>query len=178
MKRFLKKIFGKRKQQCYDISGENNKLIIIENGVERIANKEIIPGLWVSIHGNNNIVKIELPVHFENSSIIISDSDNADIYIRKTQYHVKNFSVNSRLHSGHKLFIDEDFYCNGATILLREENASVNIGKDCMFSWGITIWTSDGHCIFDNNTGELLNDPSGGGGGGALLETMYGLGVT
>ena len=154
MKKFLRKIFKKHKK--YDIAA-NNKLIIIENGIERIANNELIPGLWVSIKGDNNTVKIEYPTLFTNSSIII-DSDNADIYISKTQYYMSNFSVHSRLHGGHKLFIDEDFYCNGANILLREENASVTIGKDCMFSSGIMIWTSDGHAIFDNTTKELLND--------------------
>lgn len=32
------------------------------------------------------------------------------------------------------------------------------IGKDCMFSYGINIWTGDGHPIYDLTTGERINE--------------------
>lgn len=32
------------------------------------------------------------------------------------------------------------------------------IGKDCMFSYGIDLWSGDGHAIFDVNTAERIND--------------------
>ena len=34
---------------------------------------------------------------------------------------------------------------------------SVIIGDDCMFSWNITLRTSDGHSIFDVNTRKNIN---------------------
>lgn len=32
------------------------------------------------------------------------------------------------------------------------------IGKDCMFSYGINIWTGDGHPIYDLTTEERINE--------------------
>lgn len=145
--------------QNLSIVGLNNKVIVVENGKEKIITGKKISGLDIHISGNNNTVKIEMPVNFSNSSIVISESDNDYIHVKSSKYHVNNFHVNSRLHSNHSLFIDEDFYCNGASVFLRETGGNVKIGRDCMFASNIVIWTSDGHCIFDNDTKELLNKP-------------------
>ena len=55
------------------------------------------------------------------------------------------------------LDIGKDFYVNGQLFVEFTENTSVTIGQDCMFSYGITIRTGDGHTIRDAATNEILN---------------------
>lgn len=40
---------------------------------------------------------------------------------------------------------------------LEENNTKITIGNDCMFSYGISMRTTDGHAIYDINTKQLLN---------------------
>lgn len=68
------------------------------------------------------------------------------------------------------LSIGSDFSC-GSTEIRLCEHFDVHIGNDCMFSSQITLWTSDGHAIF-NKDGEVINR-----GGILLLGTMFGLGM-
>ena len=39
----------------------------------------------------------------------------------------------------------------------REDNSEIHVGENCMFSYGITLRTSDSHPIFDIETGERIN---------------------
>lgn len=45
------------------ITGENNRLIIVENGKERELTEEI-PGLDIVVNGNDNLVRIGFPPGF------------------------------------------------------------------------------------------------------------------
>jgi hypothetical protein len=57
-----------------------NKVIIIEDGNEYINNRsKISSGLNISIKGNNNIVKLDLPIKTTNCSIDINNC----IFLRK-----------------------------------------------------------------------------------------------
>lgn len=59
------------KGKKYKINGKNNKIIIVDNGKEReLKTEEIVDGINIEINGNNNILKIQLPI-------------KADIYLYK-----------------------------------------------------------------------------------------------
>ena len=49
------------------ITGENNRLIIVENGKERELTEEI-PGLDIVVNGNDNLVRIGFPQDFQPSA--------------------------------------------------------------------------------------------------------------
>lgn len=42
----------------------NNKVIVIENGIERELEKNFFPGIDINFEGNNNIVKLYPPPNF------------------------------------------------------------------------------------------------------------------
>ena len=143
----------------YKIKGKNNKIIIVKNGKEHILSKFLrIQGLDIEIKGNNNIVKIELPIHSKNSKIKIGN-DNVVVDIGTTRI----FSnVNIRCCYGNKQFckIGKDTTIHGANIMLDSESGLV-IGEDCMLSSDIKIWCDDGHTILDAKNNNILNKPQG-----------------
>lgn len=79
---------GKKKQDTvqelkpvYKLSGQNNKIFIIENGTEReITYSEKVAGIEIKIQGNNNRVYLELPIKAVGSTITI-DNSNAEVRI-------------------------------------------------------------------------------------------------
>lgn len=143
----------------YLINGENNKIIIVENGIERdLRLGETIAGLKIEIRGNNNKVKLELPLKAENSSIKIGN-DNVFIDIGSTQRFC-NVLIRCCFGSGQLVNIGKNTSIYGCNIIL-DSLASCIIGEDCMFSNSIRIWGDDGHSILDANTGEILNEPKG-----------------
>lgn len=121
----------------YSINGENNKIIIIENGVERdLKVGETIAGLNIEINGNNNVVKLELPIKAENSFIKIGN-DNVSVDIGSTSIFVKVFIVCCwGCHQFVK--IGRNTTIIGAEIHCDEKSGCI-IGEDCMFSNSIQI---------------------------------------
>ena len=59
--------------------------------------------------------------------------------------------------------IGEGFSCIDAALLGHDEpNLSLIIGNGCMFSEHIVFRLSDGHTIYDKDTGRVLNVPKSG----------------
>lgn len=143
----------------YSINGKNNKIIIVENGIERdLKVGETIAGLKIEINGNNNVVKLELPIKAENSFIQIGN-DNVYVNIASTQ-RFYNVFIRCCFGNGQVVQIGKSTTISGANIIL-DSFGSCTIGEDCMFSNSIRIWGDDGHSILDANTGEILNEPKG-----------------
>lgn len=143
---------------AYEIDGEQNKIIIEENGLEReLGAQEKIPGLNLIINGNNNYVKIKLPLEAINSSIEIGN-DNVHVEIGPSRHFVDVF-IRCSFSDGQKCVIGPHTTISGANIIL-DECSSCFIGEDCKLSNSIRIWGSDGHAIMDKDTKEFLNKPS------------------
>ena len=143
----------------YVIQGKNNKIIVVENGIERpLKDNERIEGLNIKINGNNNFVKLELPIMAENSIIEIGN-DNVIVDIGTTNCF---FNVFIRCCFGNKQYcqIGKKTTIFGAGIILDADGGCI-IGEDCMLSNSIRIWGTDGHSIIDMNTKELLNTSKG-----------------
>lgn len=142
-------------QLYYKVSGSDNKIILIENNAEReLAPNETIPGLSIMINGNNNTIRLELPIKAANSKIEIKN-DNAKVEIGTTNCFQGVF-ISCRRGQGQKVKIGRGTTIFGANIIL-EEQSSISIGEDCMFSNSIRIWTSDAYAILDADTGKVLN---------------------
>ena len=147
----------------YKINGKNNKIIIVDNGKEReLKTEEIVDGINIEINGNNNILKIQLPIKADNLSIQIgNDIPNDNVYIE-----IGTFCVFMRLFircwwgNGQVCKIGRNTTIWSCDIFLDSFGKCV-IGEDCQFSDDIKIWGDDGHSILDANTGEILNEPKG-----------------
>ena len=119
-----------------------NLKIYGENNIISISELAHIQGnVTVSIYGDNNIVKI---------------SDGAKIFDEFGVYvglnHPNFGKVNNALFE-----IGENSTVEALKYVTYNSNAKCYIGKNCMFSSGITIYNTDAHPIYDINTSEIVN---------------------
>lgn len=132
----------------------SNKIIIVtKGGVEKRVNS--VAGLRIEFHGKNSIVKISESVKFCNC--ILRLGENNFIEIQNSKYCISNFVLPCPMRENSKLLIGKDFSCVECRVFMHDEpNINVTIGEDCMFSFGVIIWPSDGHSIIDENK-KVLN---------------------
>lgn len=158
---------AKKKTSPYLIEGERNQIVLIENGKERLLEKdERIPGLEISICGDDNEIRIHQPCLFDRSTIQIGSHANrfknngahleigenatfCGMYVRCNagERQIFRFGKGSRIWGG-KVILDEISGCI--------------IGNDCNCSDNIYVWGSDGHAILDkNDPSKILNEVCG-----------------
>ncbi len=150
-----KEIVEEKQLDLYNVEGVGNRIIVVENGEERdITCSEKIPGIEIMIHGNNNLVCVDLPIQ-ASGNIVTIQNDNARVHIGSTF-----------------LFRDVKILCNdgnnqnvdigtGVTMhnvgIVASEDSEIRIGDGCMFSARVYIYGSDGHAMYDTKTGECIN---------------------
>lgn len=135
-----------------------NQIFIIKNN-KRYAVKKI-KGLKVKFDGINSILEIYAhpQIKFENSTIIMGN--NCYVSIKESKGSITNTLINMQYSTNSTISIGSRFSIISGNILnIRTDSVSINIGNDCMFSANIYIRSSDGHTIYDNTTGEVLNHP-------------------
>jgi len=138
------KLFFKRKKKI-DIDSENF--------VEFPKNKH----LKIKIKGKNNRVIIPQTVSSCNINISIYGNNNTVMINSNCNLHiVVKIGVEDSLCQNAHFEIGEGTAINDAHFMLLENDSSITIGKDCMFSCNIEVWCSDTHSICDKE-GHLLN---------------------
>ena len=140
----------------YDISGENNKIVLFDDNGHEYPLKKNIPGLNIRVSGNNNTVRIHKKTIFENSEIVINN-DMAEIEIKESS--LLRILVGMGYGHGQKLHIGRGTRIGGAYFTL-PENGAIFIGDDCLFSDGILLMAADGHMLFNKDTHEIINMPT------------------
>lgn len=153
---WFRKLFKKQKPKTSVLFnyGTNNRFILIdENGIVKEA--PFIKGLEVEFHGSNNIIKIHgNDPKFNNSAIRVGNKSIVEI---QSTNHMLCFNVVSPIKES-KLIIGKNFACCGADIYMHDErNNSIEIGDNCLLSFDIVLWPSDGHTIFDKVSKKILN---------------------
>ena len=83
---------------------------------------------------------------------VLTVGNNAQVHIGK------NANLRGKFHVGDgcKLIIGDNVQCSWAVLINAEEQTSITIGNDCLFS-DISIYSSDSHSIFDVESKERLN---------------------
>jgi len=121
--------------------------------IKNLINKN---GCKTKIRGINNVVDFPEKAEFDLKIIIYGD--NNFVKIKTKGYYSGRIYIGTSdcPVSGSSVVIGEDTTSNGTEIWLLENNSSVIIGKEVMFSDNIYIACSDTHSIIDEN-GKLLN---------------------
>ena len=140
--------------KTYNVQGINNKIIVVNDGIESILTDKRIHSFNIVINGNNNIIKLHMPIVACNCDILV-ENDNTYIEIGSSQ-NLQCLSIHAAHGMGQICKIGDGTTINGAKIKLCEQCKCL-IGSDCMLSNSISIWASDGHSVLDNLTGEILN---------------------
>ena len=142
--------------EMYDVVGENNRLIFIENGTEKEADWHKMEWLNIRIVGNNNVIKIVYPpfkgLNSPHLTITIEGNDNYCFFDKD----VKGNIAVTCLEDNNVFEVGECTDIGSVCVALHGNVCK--IGKHCMFSSDIEIWT-DGHSVIDAETKELLNLP-------------------
>ena len=148
----------------YNIRGFNNKIIIIENGMERdLRDGEKIDGLDIKVNGDNNLIRLELPIKSKNSLIQIGtdNTPNDDVVVDiGTTPRFWNVWIECTVGRKQQCKIGKYTTISGAGFALNDEYASCIVGEDCKLSNSIRIFGSDGHTIIDKDTNECINTPT------------------
>jgi len=143
-------IFSKYYRSVKYPKNGNNKLIIHTSKGTKI-NPRFVKKITVCFNGKNSVLEIFEPEKLAGSKFILCDGDN---------FTIKNSQGNIFVVGGHEsiLFIDENCTLQNTCFFLNDEKGIyIRIGKDCMFSVDISIWSSDTHKICDAKTGKLIN---------------------
>lgn len=150
----LEKITSKIKSLSTYFSRKNTLVVIKSNG-EKIHNPRI-KNLKITSRGKNNYIEIHEPFTFKNE-VLITMGNNSKVKINAfNNYNTAKICMGSNNY----LEIGENTTIENATMyLINCKNTKIKIGKDCMFSYGITLRTSDTHSIYELSTKKLENSP-------------------
>lgn len=124
-----------KKRVHLDIIGDNNTIIVKDFSESSLGN------LFISLNGNNCSIVIDANVYIgEKLNICVG------------QIH-PNFGMVENVH----IYIGKATSFESTSIMTYNSNSSVEIGDKCMFSFGITLYNTDGHPIFDASSGNIIN---------------------
>lgn len=133
-----------------------NKVFKIINGERIQLNKlEDVPaGIRLDITGEQNEIIIGENCKFNNSIISVTNNKSRIIIGNQCTLIGLTISVNSGENQQLKIGDNSTFF--GGMIVLRDYSI-IEIGEDCLFAKGLTIWATDGHTIYDLTTEEVVN---------------------
>lgn len=135
---------------------KTNTCIIHKANGQTVINPRFVRYFKVTFCGDNNKIEIYEPCNLRGSKFYLYNNDT--FVIKKTKGAIL---VNGSAEGGCEanLFIDEGCTLNNTAFFLNScPGTFVKLGKDCMFSFNISIWASDTHQIIDNKTQEIINN--------------------
>lgn len=134
------------------ILGSNNTIkvkIKDRSDIERFLRKD---GLFISIVGHENNVDLGMIEYYVNPQLNIS---GLQIYIGGAADGFIN-PDRPRYANGCSVKIGDGTAFCGTRVYLQDEESTVSIGKNCLFSWGIDVWCTDVLTILDE-CGNITN---------------------
>lgn len=146
----------KIKKKVIPILGDNNKIIIGGREIGTGEKKLLDKFGKITIKGNNNIIELS---DINNIKIDIGiEGNNNKIYIGKSERGSK-ISVFMHSHAEcRELYIEDMIHMVDCCFIFLNSNRKIHIGKNCVFSWGIYIKTTDHHPVYDLETGKRINE--------------------
>lgn len=144
-KQYLEDFFlAKIKSIGYNEGEVNIFVYDLHNNIKKV---DSIKGINIIKKNYTNIIITSEDNIFNKTRIIFRGKNNICL-ILKSQYRIDQVTFD--FGSNSILFIEDNFSSGPCVFRLREEK-NIFIGNDCMFSSDISVWTSDGHAILDNN---------------------------
>lgn len=134
----------------------SNKIEWIDDAGNVIEVKSII-NFDITMHGNNNTVRIFSRCPTINNTIFI-DGNNNSITIGRNAHFIGNTTIFvGNRYNNRKLNIGDNAMIMGARIFIEEDEGSIDIGSNLTCSDEVLIQNSDGHVIYSNENGEIMN---------------------
>lgn len=144
-----------RTRNLFQDDGKNNRVVfVLPDGVEKLAKPKELKNLDIQFKGNNNLLKIHLPVDLKTSTFFFR-CDSSIVEIHRDSHlalYIRCIGDNS------KFTIGEECHSLGIRAILCGN--SVTIGRYCMFSDKIVLY-DDTHSVLDYETHRVLNKEKG-----------------
>lgn len=139
-----------------NVTGQNNA---IEYRLEDL------PHIFINVCGNNNKVIIKsLAEGCGNSLRINIFGNNCEVVIGDNFFAGCNCTITlGHDHSFHgkishaRVYIGNDVRMEDVFITTYNSNNKIVVGDNCLFSLNVHLYNTDGHPIYDLNSGKLLN---------------------
>ncbi|MDR1167477.1 MAG: hypothetical protein LBK53_01120 [Heliobacteriaceae bacterium] len=134
---------------------KDSEVIVVKTNGKEI--KKRVKGLEVKHRGKGSVIKVYEPLPgFERCSV--EHGDNYEVVFGSSAYPIRDLHVFLNESNNCKINIGKDFSCGSMRLNMQGCNGTeINIGEDCLFSWGINISCTDHHVITDAKTGLPLN---------------------
>jgi acetyltransferase-like isoleucine patch superfamily enzyme len=143
LKKFI--VGFRQKSQCLlifrikkHISGKNNKTIY---------KNAILKRVFFDIVGNNNVIIIQERCRLGKVKFYIRGNNNKIVLGKGVDFVSGTFWTtcdNAHIEVGENTTVQAD-----VGLQISENDLKIIVGKDCMFSSNISVWTQDWHPIFD-----------------------------
>ena len=143
----------------FKVWGANNSVTIVDRGIERRLGPDGLPGLAITINGNNNNVRIEMPLRFSESKLALV-GDNNSFYIRSSNK-TRMLRVFFYIADGCGIEIGRNCYISNNASFIAKEKAGTRIivGNDCAIAADCLLRCGDGHTLINEYNGNPLNEP-------------------
>lgn len=141
LKRLCYKLFKKR------ASYSGNRVEIVARDGSRKPLRSY-PGLRLLCEGEGNLVEIAEGISFDDTEIKLFGRGN-HLVIEPTRYFIHKLKIDTWGSERVQIRIGSDFQCSGANIYITTNDASLSIGRDCMFSWDVYLWMGYSHALID-----------------------------
>ncbi|MBR1648380.1 MAG: acyltransferase [Alphaproteobacteria bacterium] len=139
--------------------GANNSVTVIERGIERPLDPQGIPGLAITINGNNNRVRIEMPLRFSECQLALVGNNN--FFSIRSSHKTRMLRVFFYIADGCAIEIGKNCYINNNASFIAKEKAGTKIvvGNDCVIAADCLLRCGDGHTLINEFNGQPLNEP-------------------
>lgn len=157
IERYFKHPLNKAARLFFNIKnkkGKNNFVYIIDKNNKKHKTR-FYQFVLIEFSGTNNVVEIHessIPA-FKNCIFYINGNNNF-VSFKKDARGLHNIELNIKGDNS-KLIAGSALYCGRVNFYIYG-NSSIIIGNNCMFSFDVYIWTTDGHGIYDENK-NLIN---------------------
>ncbi len=135
--------------------GVNNHVFVVNpdgtrHEVRRLKHSHI------KFSGNNNTIEIHMPCN--NLMLNVNVCNNTSIVLFPSSY-PRKISIAGFKNDGNKIVFGRDLSTTDVLqISLLRGPGDIIIGSDCMFAYKDIIQLGDGHAIYDNDTGNVINN--------------------
>ena len=150
---FIDILRGKKKKP-------NNKIITDKIDLLKFSD------VRVNIVGDNNLIKIDkiFEKGFTGELIIGIKASNCSVNIdkglhitSKLHININNVSETDEELKNVHINIGKNVYIEDIAITTYQSNNNIIVGDNCLFSSGINLYNTDGHPIYDKDSGHLIN---------------------
>ena len=125
--------------------------LIDENGQSEFV--QHIDGLSVIFQGSDNHITVAKGTKFRNCNFLLGGKNTFSFgYSRYTINNIKLWANNYT-----RFIVGRNFSCLGLDVRLQENYTGIEIGNECMFSFDICFYPTDGHAIISNDSGKCIN---------------------